>query len=260
MCCKGLKILHTPWDPRIHNATHYAPTFMELRLEHGELIQWPTNSPFGAYQIWLVAWTMSSLTFSMVCGQAHFHGERDAIRAAFSDQVYSSHDDYHIDLINQIPVNYGYYLEQAHYSGIVSTDLICHHKSSRGASRNIKTIQMTWNPGKVNLSVPTEASAWGQDEFQGGRDVRTLPCVPNVRLPSHAGIDGPSPASTCRYIYKGRCNRGGHPEDHDNGTAAEPSLPPPALNLFSSCFFHFSTFVLVSSLYSDPLSESQCGC
>lgn len=98
-----------------------------------EQLQWLSLRLEGAFQIWLVAWIMDDLEFSLDHVQVPFQGGRNVIRLAFSDHIQDSHD-YYLAFINQIPIGHDYCLEGYH------------NDSSKS-----EHIHIPWDPGKSFL-------------------------------------------------------------------------------------------------------------
>ena len=96
-------------------------------------------------------------------------------QATFSDQVHVGHG-YYIAFGNQIFVGYDYFLDQVYYFDKVSSDLVYHREDPN----KMKEVSTPWDPGKSALHYPSKTSAWGQADFQEGRNVMTLACVHQV--------------------------------------------------------------------------------
>ena len=172
-CCSGEEHSQEPFlkqgcvDVSFNSSFHMC-TGMRMKKSEGsgELSQWLANNLWGAYQIWLVAWTVDVFEFPTNCGQAPFQGGRGVTRAAFSDQVHLIHD-YYVAFINQISVDSYNYLNQALYFNTVSTDLI-YREDSRGDSSKRKELHVPWDPGKLVLQYHQNLRLEDKPSFKEG--------------------------------------------------------------------------------------------
>jgi hypothetical protein len=157
-------------------------------------IQWLSLQVTGAFWIWLVAWILDVLVFSMCPRQAPCQGGRNVLRADFFDDVRVNHDYYIAFInqipaafINQIPAGYNYYLAQRYFD----TNIIYYHEDYHCASSKTKEVHMPWDPG---------GSSWcdwfspcdTQGKFQGGRAMPALDQHKEHRLPWDPGAPAAS--------------------------------------------------------------------
>jgi hypothetical protein len=127
-----------------------------------------------ASRIWLVAWDVDDLALSTGCGQASSQGGRNVTNpGGFFDQAYID-PDYWINTVNQVLVQYYFYLNEAYYSDPIYNDFRYYCDTYHEDSSKIMEVNVPWDPGKATLPYPSKVSAWGQAEFQGRRDVRAL--------------------------------------------------------------------------------------
>lgn len=180
-----------------------------------------------AFRIWLVAWTMDSLEFSMGHRHIPFQGGRNVTRAALSDHVQVSHD-YYITFVNQIPVGYDYCLHQAYYFDTICSDIIYYHENYHCDSSKTTDVHMPWDPGKLVLCYHLKLRLGDKPNFKEGGMLGTY----STHTRTQAGLlchdMGLAQAASGVLQVPGRRHRPRHPvgsERHGGG----PFSPTSAL-------------------------------
>jgi hypothetical protein len=135
--------------------------------------------------MWLVACVVGDLDFSTDGGQAFSQeGRNELIRV-------QAGLDYYVASLNKTPVSYDSdldeayssntvcsdsYLDEAYSSDTVCSDLINYHEEYHEDTNMIMELHTPWDnspwdPGKSAPHYYVKTSAWGQAEFQEGRNV-----------------------------------------------------------------------------------------
>ena len=156
-------------------------------LHCSDQLRWLSLLLAYSFRIWLVAWAGNDLELSSSYGQAHSQeGRNVTTQVAISEPVHVGHN-YYVTFANKIVVGYDCCSDQ-----VYSFDTEVH---------------TPWDPGKSALRHLPKTSAWGQAEFQEGRNVMTLTYLPQLGLPSRViddvlGPDDPPGVSTATCTHK----------------------------------------------------------
>ena len=125
-----------------------------------------------------------------------FQGGRDINAVTtFFEQVSIGHK-YYLNF-EEVHANTNYY-QDASFGWVPGSYDPYLDEEYRRNCNTLKEVHTAWDPGKLARRYPSKSSAWGQAEFQGGRDVRNLTCVQLVGLPSWASKDGLGPTDPLR--------------------------------------------------------------
>jgi hypothetical protein len=130
----------------------------------------------------LVAWVVEDPEFSTGCGQALSQDGRYVLTRVQLSIGYTA-------FLNQTPVDHDSYLDGAHSLDTFCSDLIKYHSDTN----TTRQVHVPWDPGKTSFLYSLKNSAWGQAEFQEGRNVMSLAYIHRVGLVSWARVNGLGP-------------------------------------------------------------------